>query len=321
MRGRETRGVGTLPDEGVDWMRPAASPSEAKHQLDQNGFCVLGRLLNDGQITEMRDRIARQARYERERGLAGMDDAQLTSQNQYIYAIINKGRVFLDLFEMDLIHELITHLLGEDYLLSASDAVIAAPGVADMPLHTDQWWFPACALPDRPPRRTGSVKRFGLETSVDPRPTSREIAPPAVGNVMWAITDFSADNGGTRIVPRSHLAGVNPDPGVPHRIATIGIEMAAGQAVVFDGRLWHGTGANRTRDPRYGLLTTYCGPQFRQMENYPLMLRQELLDRASPRLRAILGFKVWQGYGKLDRPDLAMVSRHDPIIQCYDNAS
>jgi ectoine hydroxylase-related dioxygenase (phytanoyl-CoA dioxygenase family) len=221
---------------------------------------------------------------------------------------------------MDLIHELVAYLLGGDYLLSASDAVIAAPGVTDMPLHTDQWWLPASAPFDRAPQRAGSVKRFGLQTSVDARPASGDIAPPVVGNVMWAITDFTANNGGTRIVPRSHLAGVNPDPGLPHRIATIGIEMAAGQAVVFDGRLWHGTGANRTSEPRYGLLTTYCGPQFRQMENYPLMLRQELLDRASPRLRATLGFKVWQGYGKLDRSDLAVVSRHDPIIQCYDEA-
>src|SRR5262249_43945074 len=139
MRGRKTRGVGIPPDQGVDWMLPAASSSEAKRQLDDNGFCVLGRLLSDGQVTKMRDRIVRQARIERERGVAGIDDAQLTTQNQYIYAIINKGRVFLDLFEMDLIHELVAHLLGGEYLLSASDAVIAAPGVTDMPLHTDQW--------------------------------------------------------------------------------------------------------------------------------------------------------------------------------------
>jgi ectoine hydroxylase-related dioxygenase (phytanoyl-CoA dioxygenase family) len=96
--------------------------------------------------------------------------------------------------------------------------------------------------------------------------------------------------------------------------------MAAGQATVFDGRLWHGTGANRTAEPRYGVLTTYCGPQFRQMENYPLMLRQNVLDRASPRLRAILGFKVWQGYGKLDRSDVTTISHHDPIVASYDEA-
>jgi hypothetical protein len=106
------RPAGTLKDNSIDWMRPASSPAEAKCQLDKNGFCVLGRLLNDGQIAEMRERIGCQARYEKERGVAGLDDAQLSSQNQYIYAILNKGRVFLDLFEMDLIHELIAHLLG-----------------------------------------------------------------------------------------------------------------------------------------------------------------------------------------------------------------
>jgi ectoine hydroxylase-related dioxygenase (phytanoyl-CoA dioxygenase family) len=310
-----------MSDLTTDRMKPASNLQEAKLQLDERGFCVLEKLLSDAQLTEMRERITRQARHERDLGVAGLDDAQLTSQNQYIYAILNKGQVFFDLFERDLIHELIRHLLGEDYLLSASDAVIAAPGVPDMPLHTDQWWLPASSPPGHAPARAGSVKRFGLRTSVNARPASHDIAPPAVGSVMWAIPDFTRDNGGTRIVPGSHLAGVNPDPTVPHRIGTIGLEVRAGQAVLFDGRLWHGTGANRTRESRYGILTTYCGPQFRQMENYPLMVRQDMLNRASPRLRGILGFKVWQGYGKLDRPDVASLSRNDPIISSYDEAN
>ena len=53
---------------------------------------------------------------------------------------------------------------------------------------------------------------------------------------MWAVTDFTRHNGGTRIVPGSHLTGVNPDPTVPHRVTTIALEVRAGQAVVFDGR-------------------------------------------------------------------------------------
>jgi ectoine hydroxylase-related dioxygenase (phytanoyl-CoA dioxygenase family) len=302
----------------TNWMQPAASVAEAKRQLDAQGFCVLEKLLSDAQIAEMRERISRQAQYEREIGAAGLDDAQLTSENQYIYAIINKGRVFLDLFEHELIHALMAHILGEDYLLSASDAVIAAPGMSEMPLHSDQWWLPTASAPTVPHIRAGSVKRFGLAASLDSRAASHPIAPPVVGNVMWAITDFTAENGGTRFVPGSHLAGISPDPTVPHRIPTVAVAVKAGHAVVFDGRLWHSTGANRTAEPRYGILTTYCGPQFRQMENYPMITRPEVLERISLRLRAILGFKVWQGYGKLDRPDRATISRDDSRVDSYD---
>jgi ectoine hydroxylase-related dioxygenase (phytanoyl-CoA dioxygenase family) len=187
-----------------------------------------------------------------------------------------------------------------------------------MPLHTDQWWLPPLSHPNAARASAGSIKRFGLQISVDARPADRDIAPPAVGNVMWAVTDFTRHNGGTRIVPGSHLTGVNPDPTVPHRVTTIALEVRAGQAVVFDGRLWHSTGANRTQEPRYGILTTYCGPQFRQMENYPLMVREQVLERASARLRAILGFKVWQGYGKLDRPNVVSISQGDSTIDAYD---
>jgi ectoine hydroxylase-related dioxygenase (phytanoyl-CoA dioxygenase family) len=302
----------------TNWMHPAASVAEAKSQLDARGFCVLGKLLSDAQLAEMRERITHQARYEREIGAAGLDDAQLAGENQYIYAIINKGRVFLDLFEHELIHALIGHILGEDYLLSASDAVIAAPGMSEMPLHSDQWWLPAASAPPAPHIRAGSVKRFGLAVALDSRAANRPIAPPVVGNVMWAITNFTAENGGTRFVPGSHLAGISPDPTVPHRIPTVAMAVKAGHAVVFDGRLWHSTGANRTTEPRYGILTTYCGPQFRQMENYPLITRQEVLDRVSPRLHAILGFKVWQGYGKLDRPDRSTICRDDARVESYD---
>lgn len=303
----------------TDWMQPARDEAEARRHLEERGYCMLGKLLSDAQIAALRERIARQAAYEREIGADGRDDAQIENFNQYIYALINKGRIFQDLLEFDSVQHLIGYVLGEDYLLSANDAVMVAPGSREMPLHSDQWWLPAASSPPTSHVRPGSVKRFDQSTSLDGAPARTPVLPPAVCNVMWAITDFTAHNGATRIVPGSHLAGTSPDPAVPHRIATIAVEAKAGQAMIFDGRLWHATGANQTRESRCGVLTTFCGPQFRQMENYPLITRDEVIARLSPRLKEILGFKVWQGYGKRDRPDVPVISRDDPLIGAYDN--
>ena len=145
-----------MNQETTALMKPATNLRHAMRQLDDRGFCVLNKLLSDTQLAEMRLRITQQAQYETEIGAAGMDDAQLSSQNQYIYAILNKGRVFLDLFENDLIHKLIEHLLGEDYLLSASDAVIAAPGVPTChftPTNGGCRRFPIPTQPERAPVR------------------------------------------------------------------------------------------------------------------------------------------------------------------------
>ena len=78
------------------------------------------------------------------------------------------------------------------------------------------------------------------------------IAPAVVVNVMWMLVDFTAENGGTRLVPRSHLTGRHPDKGLDKDVEPIAAEGPAGTAMVFDGRMWHGTGANVSDGPRLG---------------------------------------------------------------------
>lgn len=96
--------------------------------------------------------------------------------------------------------------------------------------------------------------------------------PPCGCNVIWLLTDFTEENGGTRLLPSSHLLPDGPDSSVPYKVPTIAGTGKAGSIVFFDGRLWHGTGQNLTDEPRTRLLTFYVGPQFRQNENFFLDL-------------------------------------------------
>lgn len=70
--------------------------------------------------------------------------------------------------------------------------------------------------------------------------------------------------------------------------------------MVFDGRLWHGTGANTGNTDRLGVLTTFCSPQFRQQENQTLGLDRDLWESCSEKLKSRLGFKVWNAYGRIE---------------------
>jgi ectoine hydroxylase-related dioxygenase (phytanoyl-CoA dioxygenase family) len=123
---------------------------------------------------------------------------------------------------------------------------------------------------------------------------------------MWMISDFSEDNGATRIVPGSHLTGRQPEPSVPHPMATIAASGPAGTAFVFDARLWHGAAPNRTAEPRYGVTTVSCGPQFRPLENYSRGLRREVFERCPPERLQRLGFAAWSSYGHTGDPEAAV---------------
>ena len=66
----------------------------------------------------------------------------------------------------------------------------------------------------------------------------------------------------------------------------------AGTALVFDGRIWHGTGANITADDRrYGVLTYFCRPWMRPQENYTLSTHPDVLGTARRRAGALLGLR------------------------------
>ncbi len=311
----------TLPWRPGD---PVAAPSDdletAKADIARFGYCILTGALDDETLRAARDRLVAQAEAERRAGIAFADQGagQPTSRdygshdenpfteeaggvNQRVWMLVNKGRVFRDLVTHPRASALVESVLGPDYLLSTLSANIARPGGTPMGLHTDQWWMPRPLPRDAEPVRAGAIRR-GEFYGYDDSDLGRAINPPVACNVMFCLNDFTEANGATRLVPFSHRTGLQPPPDVPHTVASIAAEAPAGSAVVFEGRTWHGTGANRANGPRLGLLATYCAPQFRTQENYTLGADPAVLAEASDALLARLGFRIWNAYGRTGHP-------------------
>jgi ectoine hydroxylase-related dioxygenase (phytanoyl-CoA dioxygenase family) len=117
---------------------------------------------------------------------------------------------------------------------------------------------------------------------------------------MWALTDFTAENGATRLVPGSHRADSSPELGAHH--ASIAAEMRRGSVLVFDGSLWHGGGANQTDRRRLGIAMNYCAGWMRQQENQQLGIPLETARGFGDRLRKLCGFGVYRGLlGHIDK--------------------
>jgi ectoine hydroxylase-related dioxygenase (phytanoyl-CoA dioxygenase family) len=231
----------------------------AKRDLDELGFCLIPNALNAEQLGRVRERLSSQIDREVSEGWALNYDAD----SQAVVNLVSKGQEFIELVEAPNILELIEHVIGPNPLLSSITCNIVGPGTKAQVLHGDQ-----AILPPPWPRAE-------------------------VCNVAWMVDDFTATNGATVIVPGSHKFGNHPDySNLPTGEPVIA---PAGTAMVFDGRLWHGAGENRSNKRRHGILAYYCAPYIRQQENPFLSVDRSVVEAASPRLRSLLGYVPYMG--------------------------
>lgn len=107
-------------------------------------------------------------------------------------------------------------------------------------------------------------------------------------NVMWPITNYSADNGATLLWPRSHgTAALEPEvKGCP-----IVAEMAPGSALLFLGSTLHGAGGNKSAEVRRGLIVSYCLGWLKPYENQWLAYPPDIARDFSPELAALVGYR------------------------------
>ena len=244
---------------------PTSEPEQAKRDLHEFGLAIIEDALSAEEVAQLRQRVVNQAAAEREAGVASLEYG---GANQRVWNLINKGEVFIELLEKPLIREFMSHILEGRFTISSYTANIAGKGGDAMVLHADQGYVPL------------------------------EIPIPLVANIMWMLDDFTAENGATRVVPGSHRADCLPDA----EQATLAATGKAGSALIFDGRLWHGTGCNRTDAPRHGLLTYFARPFMRPQENCTLSVADDVLAQASPWVKELLGFRVWRSLGGVEGP-------------------
>ena len=106
-------------------------------------------------------------------------------------------------------------------------------------------------------------------------------------NSMWALTDFTAANGATRIVPGSHKWDW-AHRAEPEQICQA--EMGAGSVLLYSGSVLHSGGQNRSDESRLGLNITYCLGWLRQEENQYLSCPPHIAKDFDPELQELLGY-------------------------------
>jgi ectoine hydroxylase-related dioxygenase (phytanoyl-CoA dioxygenase family) len=106
-------------------------------------------------------------------------------------------------------------------------------------------------------------------------------------NTIWALSEFSADNGATRLVPGS-IDWRDDRRAEMHEICQA--IMDPGSVLLYTGSVFHGGGENRSDHDRIGLNITYSLGWLRQEENQYLSCPPEIARDLTPQMQDLLGY-------------------------------
>jgi ectoine hydroxylase-related dioxygenase (phytanoyl-CoA dioxygenase family) len=283
-------------EQSTDAPHATRDIERVKADIARYGFGILEGALPPAITTAIRDRLLDQAAAERAKDV-DISNASVEPDddvNQWVAMLPNKGRVFRELINNQACLDPVRFVLGKDAILSEFSAHITWPGNKEMALHIDQWFMPQPAMPSPDYRRAADATRSDQPFG-EPEPARHAINVPVVANAMWAISDFTRENGATRLVPGSHLSGRHPEPGRAYDC--VWAEAPAGSIVIWEGRTWHAASLNTGNSPRLGITTYWGAPFLRQLLNFTYGLRPEVAADHNENERALMGYRVWQSYG------------------------
>jgi ectoine hydroxylase-related dioxygenase (phytanoyl-CoA dioxygenase family) len=108
-------------------------------------------------------------------------------------------------------------------------------------------------------------------------------------NILFAIDEFSEENGATLVVPGTHQREDPPDADYL-RASAIAVECPAGSMLVFDSTLWHAAGANVSGKDRLGINHQFTRSFFKQQIDYVRALGDQGVLAQKPRTQQLLGW-------------------------------
>jgi len=184
-----------------------------------------------------------------------------------------KSKTFWAIMESSFMTRVADELLlsnCDDYLLNTGQLIQIGPGETVQALHRDEdaWSY-----------------------YKQPKPLLQVEA-------MFALTDFTVENGATQVVPGSHLW--EPDrEAQPDEIQRA--VMGPGSALLYLGNAIHGGGANTTTDQwRRGMFFGFVVGWLRTEENMFLTVPLETVRAMPTRVQELLGYKAHGGIGVVD---------------------
>jgi ectoine hydroxylase-related dioxygenase (phytanoyl-CoA dioxygenase family) len=243
----------------VPRVRADASGEEIERALREAGCCVVERVLDDAFLdrlnAELEPYVADTA--------TGADDFAGT-RTRRTGALLARSVSFRELAAHPIVLDALDRVLGDhatSYQLHLTQVIEIGAGEPAQLVHRDQWAFDFFPFP------------AGYEVEC---------------HTMWAITDFTEENGATRVIPGSNHWEDKLRPTVDQ---TVPAEMTRGSVLLYVGSLYHGGGANNSAAPRRGVNVGYTLSWLRQEENQYLACPPDIARELPVELAQLAGYR------------------------------
>lgn len=239
---------------------PTATPQEITRWLREDGYVIVDNLVG----TEHMDRIAAELEPYIASTAYGVDDF-IGKGTRRTGALIARSESARELIQNPTVLAVAGDFLGHAsaFQLHLTQVISIGPHSPAQALHRDQ-----------------------LAWDFFPFPNDYEVQC----NTLWAMSDYTADMGATRVVPGSHLLGdhekFTEEDAIP-------AEMERGSVLFYNGKIYHGGGANVTDDKvRQALNITYAVGWVRQEENQYLSTPIEIARTLDDDLLKLMGYQM-----------------------------
>ena len=248
---------------------PTKDIHQMRSDLREWGYCLIEEGLSTEQCARFYNRLWQQSEGERAAGVA-----HDSPTGQMINTLVNKGDCFALCIEQHpdgvqagpVIEQIMNETLGKGWICHSFLAIGADAGGYPQGLHIDQ----------------GPLLPWMTQEA------------PALLNTMYIPEDVDEINGGTLVIPASHKILMEAGNGgeVGQLPPPINLEAPAGTIMLFDVRMLHGTGVNRSDKRRYVAVMSNVKDWMRTQENWVISVDPEVLAKASPKLKHRMGLQA-----------------------------
>ena len=214
------------------------------------GYTLVPDALREPELSEIRNKVDKIYQLQVEE-IGGEERLQTINDTHTARALLVYDEIFLRVATNPLVLRIVERFLGDYYTLMLQNGIINVPMVG-YEQNAASW------------HRDLNYQHF-----VSSRPLSI--------CALFCVDEFTAENGGTYVLPASHKTEACPSPEFFRR-HEFGIEAKAGSVLVFDSMLFHRGGRNRSQRIRRALNHMYTLPLIKQQISFPKMLAGKYRD-------------------------------------------
>lgn len=246
----------------IDCKNDAGWIAKAQTALQQQGCCVVDRVLEGAFVDELRPAMYRV----QERILAEIGDDRLARAGEL--GVLRLMLKFDPLF---------FRLLAVPEVLALIDATVSQSAI----LHLQNGFI----LPSLPSTEIPKIFQNSFHRDF-PRHLNGYLASI---NTFFAIDEFTRQNGATLILPGSQQRHTAPSE-AEIRTRAFPIECPEGSMLVFDSTLWHAAGANTSGKDRLAINQQFTRSWIKQQIDYVRAIGIETVQEQTARTQQLLGF-------------------------------